>query len=230
MVTINSGDLPSAVGKEGHELAQVVHEWQKVAHGRFPDDCSKLQQMIEETDRLELWTKPVGGSTFKSRNEFLQKKVLINFDLTEANISKIVRLLKGGEVEAVQAAIKAANKNPLPPSDQSVNPRNPNGRKGKESNDNINRLKGGTDTTYTLRRLARDKPELLDKIESGELSVNAAAISAGIRRKPTPEEVCVKAFGKVENRLNTLKRIVDLLAPHERAVVRDWLEDNDHGG
>jgi hypothetical protein len=59
--------------------------------------------------------------------------------------------------------------------------------------------------------------------------VNAAAIAAGIRKKPTPEEVCVKAFGKVENRLNTLKRIVDLLAPHERAVVRDWLEDDDYG-
>jgi hypothetical protein len=223
MVTINSGDLPSAVGKEGHELAQVVHEWQKVAHGRFPDDCSKLQQMIEETDRLQLWTKPVGGSTFKSRNEFLQKKVLINFDLTEANISKIVRLLKGGEVEAVQAAIKAAREKPLA--------EHGGDRKSVEQVDNINlKSKGGTDTDYTLRRLARDKPELLDKIEAGELSVNAAAISAGIRRKPTPEEVCIKAFGKVENRLNTLKRIVDLLAPHERAVVRDWLEDDDHGG
>jgi hypothetical protein len=39
--------------------------------------------------------------------------------------------------------------------------------------DNVNksdRLKGGNDTTYTLRRLARDAPELLDKIEAGELT------------------------------------------------------------
>jgi hypothetical protein len=222
MVTINSGDLPSAVGKEGHELAQVVHEWQKVAHGRFPDDCSKLQQMIEETDRLELWTKPVGGSTFKSRNEFLQKKVLINFDLTEANISKIVRLLKGGEVEAVQAAIKAAKEKPL----ADVGPPT----KEERANGTIGTNTRGGNTDYTLRRLYRDKPEMIDKIEAGELSVNAAAIAAGIRKKPTPEEVCVKAFGKVENRLNTLKRIVDLLATYERAVVRDWLEDDDHGG
>jgi len=222
MVTINSGDLPSAVGKEGHELAQVVHEWQKVAHGRFPDDCSKLQQMIEETDRLELWTKPVGGSTFKSRNEFLQKKVLINFDLTEANISKIVRLLKGGEVEAVQAAIKAAKEKPLADVGPPTKEERANGY-------NITNSRG-TNTDYTLRRLYRDKPEMVDRIKSGELSVNAAAIAAGIRKKPTPEEVCIKAFGKVENRLNTLKRIVALLAPHERAVVRDWLEDEDHGG
>jgi hypothetical protein len=40
---------------------------------------------------------------------------------------------------------------------------------GKEDGgvDIINsKTKGGTDTTYTLRRLARDKPELLDKIEA----------------------------------------------------------------
>jgi hypothetical protein len=36
-----------------------------------------------------------------------------------------------------------------------------------------------------LRRIARDMPELLDAIESRELSVNAASIKAGIRKKPT---------------------------------------------
>ena len=51
--------------------------------------------------------------------------------------------------------------------DQTIKPRNPRswnriGRKGKESVDSVNRLKGGNDTDYTLRRLARDKPELLD--------------------------------------------------------------------
>jgi transcriptional regulator with XRE-family HTH domain len=110
MVKIDSGELPSAIGKEGHELTQVVHEWQKVAHGRFPDDCSKLLQMIQETDRLKLWTKPIGGFTYKSRNEFLQKKVLINFDLTEANVSRIVHLLKGGEIEAAQEVLKSKDK------------------------------------------------------------------------------------------------------------------------
>jgi len=44
---------------------------------------------------------------------------------------------------------------PLPIEDQEAQPRNPSGRKGKESSDNIIRLKQGTDTTYTLRRLAR---------------------------------------------------------------------------
>lgn len=36
--------------------------------------------------------------------------------------------------------------------------------------------------TYALRRLARDRPDLLDKVEAGDLTPNAAAIEAGFRR------------------------------------------------
>ena len=39
--------------------------------------------------------------------------------------------------------------------------------------DNIKKSSGGTDTDYTLRRLARDCPEMLDRIEAGE-SINAS--------------------------------------------------------
>lgn len=56
-----------------------------------------------------------------------------------------------------------------------------NGRKDESRVDNVSSTKGGNDTDYTLRRLARDQPELLDEIKSGALSVNAAAIKAGIR-------------------------------------------------
>jgi hypothetical protein len=41
-----------------------------------------------------------------------------------------------------------------------------NGRKDQSRPDNVNSTKGGNNTTYTLRRLARDKPALLDKIEA----------------------------------------------------------------
>jgi hypothetical protein len=101
------------------------------------------------------------------------------------------------------------------------------GRPRKDENlDNIKvSNKGGTDTDYTLRRLARDAPEMLDKIEAGELSVNAAAIKAGIRKKPTKAEVCVAAFRKAENRLEVLRMIASELEPHEAAVVRDWITE-----
>jgi hypothetical protein len=64
---------------------------------------------------------------------------------------------------------------------------------------------------------------MLDKIEAGELSVNAAAIQAGIRKKPTHAEICVKAFRKTENRLEVLKAIVGTMEPYEAAIVRDWV-------
>ena len=85
--------------------------------------------------------------------------------------------------------------------------------------------KGGNGTGYTLRRLARDAPEMLDRIESGELSVNAAAIQAGIRKKPTPEEVCLKAFRKAGHRLEVVKLIISELELHERLVIIELLRE-----
>jgi hypothetical protein len=56
--------------------------------------------------------------------------------------------------------------------------------------------------------------------------LNAAAIQAGIRKKPTPAEIVVKTFAKVENRLETLRTIVQALSDAERQVVKDWLTDS----
>jgi len=66
---------------------------------------------------------------------------------------------------------------------------------------------GGTGVAYTLRRLARDCPEMLDRIEAGELSVNAAAIQAGIRKKPTQEDICLRSFKKCSNHTEMLTRL-----------------------
>lgn len=41
----------------------------------------------------------------------------------------------------------------------------------------------GTSTTYTVARLKRDRPDLAERVINGELSPNAAAIEAGIRKK-----------------------------------------------
>jgi len=51
---------------------------------------------------------------------------------------------------------------------------------------------------------------MLAKIESGELSVNAAAIQAGIRKKPTAYEIALKAVGKLSrDEWNKLKEFID---------------------
>jgi hypothetical protein len=238
MVKIDSGELPSAIGKEGHELTQVVHEWQKVAHGRFPDDCSKLLQMIQETDRLKLWTKPIGGFTYKSRNEFLQKKVLINFDLTEANVSRIVHLLKGGEIEAAQEVLKSKDKikelrTNHPEWTQQQIAEQVNVDKAYVSRVLTNKLQCNNTVNAPEHIKTRPHqadfrklpPELQAKVASREISLNQAAIQAGIRKRPSPEEAALKAFGKVTERLMVLRSIINSLTDSERQVVKDWLSE-----
>jgi DNA-binding MarR family transcriptional regulator len=236
MVKIDSGELPSAIGKEGHELTQVVHEWQKVAHGRFPDDCSKLLQMIQETDRLKLWTKPIGGFTYKSRNEFLQKKVLINFDLTEANVSRIVHLLKGGEIEAAQEVLKSKDKirelrTDHPEWTQQQIAEEVNVDKAYVSRVLTNKLQCNNTVNAPEHIKTRPHqadfrklpPELQAKVASREISLNQAAIQSGIRKKPTPEETIVKAFAKATGRLQVAKAIISSLNQDEAAALLAWL-------
>jgi len=56
----------------------------------------------------------------------------------------------------------------------------------------------GTSREATIRRLVKlGRDDLLDKVESGELSANAAAIEAGFRKKLTPLEAARKAIAKL---------------------------------
>jgi hypothetical protein len=71
---------------------------------------------------------------------------------------------------------------------------NPSGANQHQPRDEVNHdnimidLKTGTEqgtsVSYTLRRLARNHPELLERFAAGELTANQAAIQAGFR-KPT---------------------------------------------
>lgn len=87
----------------------------------------------------------------------------------------------------------------------------------------------GETKAYQCERLKREAPELFEEVKAGRMSANAAAIQAGIRKKPTPEEQCVRAFKKCDSRLVPLKVIVESLEPHERAVVMDWLKEPTDG-
>lgn len=54
----------------------------------------------------------------------------------------------------------------------------------------------GNSVGYAVRRLSRERPDLLDKVKAGELSCNAAMIEAGFRRVPTTLELLRKAWSK----------------------------------
>jgi hypothetical protein len=83
----------------------------------------------------------------------------------------------------------------------------------------------GTSKAYTCERLKRVAPELFEEVKAGRMSANAAAIQAGIRKKPTAEEQCVRGFKKSQSRLVPLKVIVLSLEPHELSVIADWVKE-----
>ena len=78
----------------------------------------------------------------------------------------------------------------------------------KEGGDIITSSRG-TDPTYIVRRLKRDRPDIADRVIAGELSANAAAIEAGFRKKPAPFAQILKLLPK--------------LTADERAQLRDAL-------
>lgn len=85
------------------------------------------------------------------------------------------------------------------------------GRPTNEEKENVciaNNIDGGT-VNYTLRRLKRDRPEMLQRIQNGELSVNAAAIEVGIRKKPSAAEILRRAWKNCtpEERAKFLKEV-----------------------
>ena len=75
------------------------------------------------------------------------------------------------------------------------------GKTGPKINGDSIKYEQGTTNENILRRLARDHESIFAKVKSGELSVNAAAIQAGIRKKPTkpkqPTTFASDAFGRV---------------------------------
>ena len=67
----------------------------------------------------------------------------------------------------------------------------------------------GNSSSYAHRRLARARPDLLEKVKKGELSANAAMIEAGFRKVPTTLDVLRKAWAKatLEERLLFLQEV-----------------------
>ena len=67
-------------------------------------------------------------------------------------------------------------------------------------------------TQVKLDRLAKDRPDLLDRVKAKEISVQAAAIEAGIVKAPDVMELAKRAFLKlpVESRLEFWRWAHDL--------------------
>lgn len=213
MVTIDSGRIEASnkfrevPRSKWESLVQVKRDFLFV---NINYDCRCLIEFCEEAEEV------YAELGYASSEEMIRE----GYELDPSQIELAVAWLNTNGMDRpvpLAEAIAKVEAMPELPANGEVG----NGR----SFDNIKATRGGTDTEYTLRRLKRDAPELLEAIKRGELSVNAAAIKAGIRKRPSQAELCVKAFRKAENRLEVIRLILAELEECELACLRDLMED-----
>jgi hypothetical protein len=95
------------------------------------------------------------------------------------DVGHIERIIREREEKEVSDMAREAKEKPLRNADDKP------GRPKKEENgssgniNQVDRARGGNNREYVLKRLARDNPELLSRVESGEMSPRAAGIKAG---------------------------------------------------
>jgi hypothetical protein len=122
------------------------------------------------------------------------------FLISEANFTEaIIEAIRSAKSGTVADAIEEAK----------ANKDKQQGKRNDLTSDKLAEVdRSGTSNGNVLRRLARDQPELLDKIETGELTVNQAAIQAGIRKKPSHNDTALKAFRRSQDRVGLLRDIL----------------------
>ena len=155
-------------------LAMARRRWAEV---ELPFDCRLLRTVVDEAPLL---AEELG---LGSGEEFLRDYLTLDLDLVQRVLGWLEQE-QPTEAVPLQLVIEQAKAQPL-----AAHGEIGNGRKDESRVDNINstEAKGGTSASYLLRRIARDQPQLLDRIGPGRehRSARAAAIAAGII-KPVP--------------------------------------------
>jgi hypothetical protein len=153
------------------DLAIVRELWAK---SQLPFDCRLLRQVAEDAPLMA----PELG--YDSPEAFLREELQLDPDL----VSRVVSWLDQEQpTEAVPLvlAVRATQAQPLAQHGEIGN-----GRADESRGDDGTSTRGSNSQAYLLRRLARDAPEILDRVKAGEFkSARAAAIEAGII-KPVP--------------------------------------------
>lgn len=100
------------------------------------------------------------------------------------SLENLIKELLGFSVEESRLRIEDRANRAVPAGKPGGQPGNKNAAKNKDKNDNDNcqlRFKGGNDPAYLTSVIARDRPDILERMKQGEFrSVRAAAIEAGI--------------------------------------------------
>ena len=187
-VKINSGnpkydDRPHTWPKDQWEL--LLSQKKQFLEVHIPYDCRCILEFIEDA---EVMWQPLG---YSSKDELIER----GLDLDPFDVQMAVDWLKIKDPSyeiPFQVAVEEGRKLG-----------SHGDRKSEKAIDqayNISLKKiHGTSKEYLKGRIARDNPELLDLIESGELSVQQAAIQSGIIKVKSPYETVVALMKKLSD-------------------------------
>lgn len=201
---------PRFTTKPPEWIATYLQRYCFAAADRTDSDCRGLAQLVRELHRDGFWQRLFPDWETCCQSLFRRPAAWIE------QVVEGVRVLHSqghqGEIpreQALSAAAAQAQPQPILGTNQHT----------EEGCDNVTPSDRGNSQTYLLRRLARDAPEILERVKAGEFkSAHAAAIEAGII-KPVPTVRLTNDMPAVAARLcQHLTReqrieLIDLLAP-----------------
>ena len=218
-VVIDSGELPMLSKIDITKQPQredVIARW--IWAFRDADSgLAALEPVLREIEHYKLWELDRTRDPKEMLRQLGILKLAERFDgLPQMLDSYISRLTQGKsaekELRGIGGLCQAARDNPI--AEHGGTGANQHTVKTESRGNNVTSAPEprGNGKTYTLRRLARDRPDLLAKVEAGEIeSVNKAAIEAGFRKKLTPLEAARKAIAKLteEDRATLVAELIE---------------------
>lgn len=148
------------------DLAIVRELWAK---SQLPFDCRLLKQVAADAP---LMAPELGYDSVES---FLKQELQLDPDLVNRVVGWLEQEQPVGPV-SLALADAASRAQPL-----AAHGEIGNGRKNESRGDNVTSTERGNGQSYLLQRLARDAPDILERVKTGEIkSARAAAIEAGI--------------------------------------------------
>jgi hypothetical protein len=180
------------------QLAIMAQRHLQVAGYTIGRDCDRLAIKLDEWATTGAWKKLAD-----SWQDFLANWVKAD-DETIRAVANLESVLKYGCARLVEQEVARAERDDIDQLRKGGGTGANRYTKGDSTAvDIINGCKDGerptgTSRAYAIRSLLKHgRRDLVDRIEAGEISANAAAIQAGIRKKPTPLEISLKQLPKL---------------------------------
>lgn len=171
--------------KGSREWCVAVLREAKAERKQLESDARSLGQWLNALRKVEAW---------KVLDKLSWSTLLVDLDLTDEQADALITSKKGDTVGAVIARAESA---------KALSKHGGDRKSGEEQGNNIT-LKRGTDPNYLTARIARDRPDILERMKAGEFkSVRAAAIEAGIVKPDTPLVLLQRAWKRADEKERT---------------------------